>query len=378
MMEWLQQHIPEILLIAFGFTAFVSITYYLLIFSRFSFHKAKPAKGYISEQPVSVVITARNEAHHLIKSLPQLLSQQYINYEIVVVNDNSTDETEQIIRDFMTQYPNLKLVNLTSSVTNIQGKKFPLSIGIKSASNDIILVTDANCIPSSPYWIQNMARHFKNKTKIVLGYGGYEKKKGFLNLLIHFDTLHTALQYFSYALAKMPYMGVGRNLGYTKSLFYEKRGFASHNHLMYGDDDIFINRAATTTNCDIEYSSNAYTIARPQSRFMSWFAQKRQHTATRKYYKSKHKFLLITYGLFALLFYVAFGFAIAYCASTLLLFIITGGIFVLKTGIQYLIFGKAAAKLDERAVIPHILLLDILFALINPFVTFTLLFMKRK
>lgn len=367
MLGWLHLYQMEIGLGIFCCITLVVLFYYLFFFVRFSFHKPLKVKN-LDQTPVSIILTARNEAHHLIKSLPVLLKQQYNHYEVVLVNDNSTDETEQVAMDFMVQYPHLKFVNLTSSVTNIQGKKFPLSIGIKSAKNELLLLTDADCIPSSPYWLQNMARHFKDKIEIVLGYSTYEKKRGLLNFLIHFDTLHTGMQYFSYALAKIPYMGVGQNLAYTKSLFYSRKGFASHNHIRGGDDDIFVGKVATKSNCTIEYAETAYTVSRSKSGMKVWMSDKRRHTYTRRYYRPVHQFLLTTYDLFNLLFYLSLVLGIVFLWGNLFFLSIFIAVFLFKTAVQYFIFGKAAMKLKENSVIPYILPMDALFSIINPFV----------
>lgn len=377
MFSTLSNYLTELSVIVFGFFVILQILYFWLIFARFSFHKPPKIKD-IQQKPVSIVVSAKNEAHNLIKSLPALLAQQYNEFEVVVVNDNSNDETEQVIRDYMSNYSQLKLVNLTSSVTNIQGKKFPLSIGIKSASYETILLTDADCVPSSPYWLQNMAKHFVGKTEIVLGYGTFENKPGFLNLMIHFDTLHSAIQYFSYALAKIPYMGVGRNLAYSKSLFYHQKGFASHNHIKYGDDDIFVNRAANDRNCDIEYFKGAFTVSRPKSGFKSWFLHKKHHTSTRRCYKRNHRFFLNFYGLLMLLFYPLFVLSLILSLHNYILLSVVIALFVLKTAMQYVVFGLAAVKLDEKRIVPYILFFDILFSVLNPFIYLTSNLFQKK
>ena len=375
--EWFQIHGPLLWVAFFGLITLVILLYYGLLYARFAFKKTTKT-DIRSEKPVSIVISAKNEAHHLIKTLPLYLEQVYPQFEVVIVNDNSTDETADVVRDLMTQHPHLKLVDLTSSVTNIQGKKFPLSIGIKSASYEILLLTDANTLPSSVYWLQNMANHFTEKTEVVLGYSTFEKNTGFLNSLIHYDIMHTALQYFSYSLAGMTYKGNGKNLAYTKSLFMEKKGFASLNHLKYGDDDLFITQIANKNNCEIEYYKNSHTFSYSKQRFKDWIAEKRRHSTTFKHYKSGHKFLLNTYSLFTFLFFVVFGFALFFSFQNRILLSVLLGIFVIKTGFQYFLFGKAASKLDEKNVTPFILLFDVLFVVFNLFFFILSIFTRRK
>lgn len=376
MIEWILGNSHLFVFCIFAFVALVILLYYLLIFAKFAFHKPKKIKN-VDFLPVSIVISAKNEAHHLIKTLPVLLEQQYNNFEVVVVNDNSNDETEQVIRDFMVQYSHLKLVNLTSSVTNIQGKKFPLSIGIKSASYELLLLTDADCVPSSPYWLINMAKHFRKKTSIVLGYNTTEKRKSFMNMFSHFDNLQVAISYFSYALAKMPYMGVGKNLAYTRTLFYERKGFASHNHIHYGDDDIFVNKIANSENCEIEYYKEAFTVSRYKPGFSYWFKQKVRYKKTQRHYKGKHKFLLRLYSSFVFLFYVTFALSLLFTIGNVLFVSLTAAVFLLKTIFQYLIFGFSAKKLEEKQIIPFILLYDILYATIYPFICLVSLFSRK-
>ena len=377
MTEWLDSYLMLTLIICFGFISVILLIYYLALFTKLAFRRPQKVKQH-EPQPVSIVVVSKNEAHHLMKSLPQLLAQQYFNYEVVVVNDNSNDETEQVIRDFMTQYSHLKLVNLTSSVTNIQGKKFPLSIGIKSASHEILLLTHPDCIPCSPYWILNMSKHFQSKTEIVLGYSTMEKKSGLMNLFIHFDCLQHAIQYFSYAMSGFPCMGTGKNLAYTKSAFYRQKGFASHNHFKYGDDDLFINKTATVQNCEIEYLKETITISRYKSSFSAWFRMKKNQISSRKHFKSGHKFILNTFSCFTFLFYAFFAAAIPFVYQDLKYLIILLSIFVFKLIIQYIIFGFSASKLEEKRVVPYILLFDIFHVIISPFIYLSTLFSSRR
>jgi glycosyltransferase involved in cell wall biosynthesis len=346
--------------------ALLQILYYTILFSRFAFHKQQPPEAV--NPPISIVITAKNDAHHLINTLPLLLTQDYHTFEVVVVNDKSNDETLEMLFDFQNQYPNLKSVNLESSVTNIKGKKFPLSLGIKSAKYEHILLTDADCIPQSNQWVKFMARHFNSQTKIVLGFHNLTKKVGFFNSLIRFDKLHQAIQYFSCCLAKIPYMGVGQNLAYTKTVFFSNNGFASQNHLRFGDDDLFINQVSTATNCAIEYDKNAHTTSRPSSNFNNWFLLKIFRSRTRKYYKTADRLLLNFYYFLMAFFYLALGFVLYFTLNNLLYLSIVTGILTLKLITQYLCFGFAAAKLNEKRLIPYILIFDIIYSALNPVV----------
>lgn len=206
-------------------------------FSRLAAYQV-PLKQQNQEQPVSIIICARDEADNIVKNLPGVLVQDYkTTHEIILVNDNSVDESKYIIDEFKKSFKNLNHIELTQEAKMIPGKKFPLSMGIKSAKYETLLLTDADCVPASELWIQKMQDGYDAGTEIVLGYGAYHKKSGLLNKLIRFETFHTALQYLSYALAGLPYMGIGRNLSYKREVFIKNKGFSSINHVPSGDDD---------------------------------------------------------------------------------------------------------------------------------------------
>jgi cellulose synthase/poly-beta-1,6-N-acetylglucosamine synthase-like glycosyltransferase len=353
------------MIIVFAIIILLQILYYVTIFFRFSFHKQEVIES--QNPPVSIIVVAKNDAHLLIKTLPELLSQDYPRFEVVVVSDNSDDETPQLVKDFQTRFSNLKLLHLESSVTNIKGKKFPLSLGIKAASYEHVLLTDADCFPVSNQWIKLMARHFNKTTRIVLGYNNICKKIGFFNAFIRFDKLHSAIQYFSYCLAKIPFMGVGQNLAYTKTTFFKKKGFASLNHLRFGDDDLFINKIATPTNCAIEYEQDAHTISNPHSCFHNWFLIKTFRNKTRKLYTKTNRILLNLYHFLMTFSYIMLGFALYFSFKQLSYLIIVLSIILLKYLIQYICFGFAAVKLNEKRLIPYFLFFDIIFSALNPF-----------
>jgi cellulose synthase/poly-beta-1,6-N-acetylglucosamine synthase-like glycosyltransferase len=186
---------PWILLGSFALVALIQIFYYLRFFRRLAFFEPEVADNY-QEKPVSVVICARDEAANLASNLPGVLLQTYHStHEVVLVNDNSQDESRYLLEGMHKQFRQLNVVELLQEAQLIPGKKFPLSMGIKSAKYEVVLLTDADCVPASEFWIQKMQEPFSNGIEVVLGYGAYHKRKGFLNKLIRFETFHTALQY---------------------------------------------------------------------------------------------------------------------------------------------------------------------------------------
>lgn len=305
--------------------------------------------------PVSVVICARDEARNLAENLPGVLQQDYKStHEIVVVNDNSFDESKYILEDFRRTHKQLQVVELTQEATGVTGKKFPLSIGIRTARHEIVLLTDSDCMPASEHWIESMQGNYTGDTEIVLGYGGFHKKEGFLNKLIRWETFHSALQYLSYALAGVPYMGVGRNLSYKKEVFFRHKGFATHNNIPGGDDDLFINTAATKKNTKINIDKESFTFSNPATNWKQWTTQKKRHYTTGKYYKPFHKFLL---GLYALSHFLFYPLLIAACLVYNWHYALM--IFAVRLIVQVVVYGKSLQKLGEKDLLPLILFFDI-------------------
>ena len=200
-----------ILISILGVAFLINCAYLFLLYKKFAF---TPVSGFYAEkqEPVSVIVCARNESENLQRFLPSLFQQDYPQFEVVVVNDCSYDDSEEILEAFAEQYSNLKIVNLVEHEKYRHGKKFALTLGIKAAKYDLLLMTDADCEPLSDQWISSIQRNFTNETDIVLGYSPYFKKGGFLNSFIRFEAFVTALNYFSFAMVGKPYMGVGRNL----------------------------------------------------------------------------------------------------------------------------------------------------------------------
>jgi hypothetical protein len=270
----------------------------------------------------------------------------------MVVNHNSQDETRYLLDEFKKTFKGLHIVNLEHEALGIPGKKYPLSMGIKEAQHEIVLLTDADCIPATEFWIQKMQDAYSDGVEVVLGYSPYKKNPGFLNKIIRFDTFHTALQYFSYALAGYPYMGVGRNLSYKKDLFFRNKGFSALNHVPGGDDDLFINKVATKENTAIVVDPDTFTLSEPKKTFPEWYRQKTRHYSTARYYKPLHKFLLglysFTHGFFYPLLIISLFFD---WRITLILF----GVRLITQGF---IFSKAMRKLGEEDLLPWWWLLD--------------------
>jgi cellulose synthase/poly-beta-1,6-N-acetylglucosamine synthase-like glycosyltransferase len=275
------------------FWLFITASILQLGFWLFIFRKLARLQPEVSgddvQPPVSIIICARNEAKNLKKNLPRFLNQNYRSFEIIVVNDHSTDSTCDVVLNFQSKYTNLHLIEHRKS---LPGKKAALTKGIEAASFDIIAVSDADCCPASADWLATMQRSIRGNVQIGLGYSPYCVEPGFLNLFIRFETVYTAIQYLSFALAGMPYMGVGRNLVYHKSLFQQERGFHKHNHIASGDDDLFINAVANRSNTKVILDKKAFVFSQPKVSWRGYYYQKARHLTTATSYRFEHQVLL--------------------------------------------------------------------------------------
>ncbi|AMC09879.1 glycosyl transferase family 2 [Lutibacter profundi] len=347
--------------IAFIVIICIQFVYYIFIFGSFVWFKNIPPKNYFN-QPVSVLICAKNEAENLKKNIPFFTNQNYPLFELVLINDASSDNTLKIMRQFKEEASvSIKIINIITP----KSKKNALAQGIKDASYEHLLFSDSDCKPLSKNWITEMASNFNSQHKIVLGFGSYKKiKKSILNKLIRFETLLTAIQYFSYSKIGIPYMGVGRNLAYTKSLFYSVNGFAKHLKIKSGDDDLFINQTAIKKNTTICYSKDSYTESSPKTTFKSWIQQKRRHISTAAYYKPLHKFLLAFFYSSQILFWIL--------GTILLLNLYKWPIIIFLIFIRflflYVIIGFSAKKLNETDLILLIPFYEIFLIFVQMFI----------
>lgn len=357
---------------AFGLALLIQLWYYLGIFGRLAFYKKKELPAF--SPPASIVICARNEDDNLVEFLPRIFEQEYPEFEVVVVNDCSFDNTGDILKEFATKHSNLKIVTIKEDDTYSHGKKVALMMGIKGATHEHMLLTDADCKPNSKDWLRNMMQHFQPETEIVLGYGAYEKQKGFLNKIIRFDTFMIALQYLSFSLAGKTYMGTGRNLAYKKSLFFKMKGFASHYHIESGDDDLFVNEAATKKNSKVEVNIDSHTTSRVKRTFKDWFRQKRRHVTTYKHYNSGSKFRLGLMSFSLYLFYAGFtAVLIAQFEPILVL-----SLFALRLLIQILIFNKSMKLLAEKDLVLLSPVIELLLLFVYPMITISNMFVRKN
>ena len=371
-MQSVHEKIVSVLLIVLFLSLLIQVVYYLAVYVRLAVCKLQSDTH--ETKPVSVIVCAKNELNNLTKYLPLFLEQAYPDYEVIVVDDCSWDETAPFLEEMQKQYSHLRVVSLKEQERYRHGKKFALTLGIKAAKHEWLLLADADCMPAGKNWLANMQDRFAGATEIVLGYGAFRKEKGLLNKLIRFDAFFIAVQYFSFALMRNPYMGVGRNLAYRKSLFFKAKGFARHNHVVSGDDDLFVNENANAVNTEIQISPETFTYSDAKKSFGEWYRQKLRHTSTGKYYRTSHQLLLFAQPFFNLLFYISFVGLLAAGTNWKMLAGVYGAALVIKLGVLF----PSSARLQEKDVVWFFPLFEPLLLIVNSSFFIANLFRKQK
>lgn len=292
--------LPVVLWILVG-AVVVLLFFHAAIFSRLAFRTQWP--GPDRTRPVSVVICARNEARNLQALIDMLMEQEHDEFEVVIVNDRSDDDTLEVLNWLKPKYPRLRVVNIQADEKFSYGKKIALGVGIRAAKHPHIILTDADCVPASRQWLSLMCAGFHDGRQIIIGHSPYEHTGGLTNVLERYDGTTKAMQYISFALAGLPYMGVGRNLGYTQEVFFSARGPRRHAHIMSGDDDLFINEVARVKNTSVMADQQAFMTTRATADLATWVRRKRRHFTTAQYYRFGHQLLLLLLPAARLLFW---------------------------------------------------------------------------
>ncbi len=342
-----------ILAIVGGAALLTQVIYYFALYNKIHRRSIAIKKNKLTFAtefpPLSVVICAKDASKELQAYLPSILEQDYPEFEVIVVNDHSSDETEDVLTLMENKYPHLYHTFTPDSARYISHKKLALTVGIKASKYDWLVMTEANCKPASSNWLRLMARNFTPDTDIVLGYSGYKRGKGWFSKKVSFDNLFGSIRYLGFALIQKPYMGIGKNMAYRKELFFRNKGFSSHLNLQRGDDDLFINKIATSTNTRVETCADAIIRMETPLYKKNWKEEKLSYVTTSKYYKGSQKYILGGETFSRIVFY--FVFLLLFLASVLNQSWEITGICILTYALRYTIqatvINKTAKDLNE-------------------------------
>lgn len=368
----MQLNFPTILFYLFLTVAGLQLLYWLFYFVgllRLSVRKHDVSE---SLPAISIIVAARNELDNLKKLIPLLMEQDHPQYEVIIVIDRSDDGTIQYLNTEETKYPQLKSTQIYDLPENISGKKYAITMGIKAAKFKQILLTDADCLPYSSSWASSMSTGFNKGADIILGFSNYKKRPGLLNYFIRFETLLTGIEYLGAAANKLPYMGVGRNLAYKKDLFMENKGFFGYQKLVGGDDDLFVNKHASSRNTIAVGGAHAGTESIPKTSWSSYWKQKTRHLYIGKFYSFKSKFTLAIFNISWIFTWILGIWCIL--AGINLYWVVYG--LLLRELVLVFTFILATKKLGITFGIGGVIFVDLVFAIYYIFAGIKALFVK--
>lgn len=358
-----------LLLNIFIFLTLLLILFYVVVWGRLLPESQKKSAS-ISEG-VSVVICGKNEAVHLEEHLVQVLNQKYLNFEVVFVDDNSDDDTQAIAQKLSNKYPNLKYYKFNQPKVS-GGKKEALQFGIEYAQHDLLLLTDADCKPISENWIQGMANGFADGADVVLGVSLFNNLKTSAAKLANLDAAFIAVNYLSFAKINFPYMSVGRNVAYKKSIFNDVDGFKKHLNISSGDDDLFINSLPVGTKFELVYSKEFQTVSPAKQSFKEIIRQKGRHVTTGVQYKLQN---IIVLGLYYSITTIWWGLFLVLIFRTEF-FLTISTLVVLKNLTMYSFIRRIFSKIGVSANIVTAMILDCLSVSLHNLAIFYTLFKR--
>ncbi len=378
------------LLIGWLIVVSLQLIFIVFIFSKTALYRPSTANQPLAPTPsegVTVVVCAHNELPNLTELLPLLAGQVHPHFEVLIMDDRSSDGTKDWLPDAITAYPNVRFIRVDNDYEHVSPKKYALTIALKKALYPVVLLTDADCRPASDHWLAGMANTLSADRSIVLGVSLYQKRPDLLNFLIRSETLFTAVQYLSLALAGYPYMGVGRNLLYRTKTFFDNRGFYTHINVLGGDDDLFINEVATGANTAVSLDPMTFTESLPKETWAEWRHQKRRHLSVGHRYKTGHKVRLglitgshvLTWALGLLAgIYVLCTSLTDPTALTNGLLLAATGLFLLRWLVFWLVVGRIGYRLDNTVRWYAIPFMDVFLAVYYALMGTTALLRRRQ
>ena len=371
--EFYYNGIAFIVLACFAMMLLIQLVYLWAVYARVAFYRRKETPKHSEAlEPISVVVCSRDNYQSLSELLPALLRQDYPDFEIVVVNDCSQDETELYLKEMELRDPRIKPVHLRQHLNFFSGKKIPLSMGIKSAQHDLLVFTEPGSLPVDDHWLRSIADGYHDHTEVLIGYSPYRPQNNLLNHLVRFDALYGGIQYLSAALSGHPFMGLGSHLSYRKGLFYRNKGFTSHYSIPVGDDDLFVNQVAKRNNTSVFIDAEHTVVTVPPASFGLWMRNKARRYYSATLYKARDRrrmtlqagshFLL--YACFIALLLLSPAFTIV--GAEVLYLPIIAVLFLLYYASQMVVFGGAAKRLGEKGLLPGLVFYDLFQALMTP------------
>ena len=356
--------IPPVFLVLFG----IQLTYQVSqLFAILSYRRPSAS----NKMSISVIVCAWNEYENLKRLVPKLLKMKKDDHEIIIVDDKSSDETYEYL---LGMRDHLKHVRIDTTPDHINSKKYAITLGVKAAKNDWVLLTDADCDPNEA-WIDEMSKQGSEKVDFVIGASQYKRGKSFLSRFIRYENLMTIISYTAMAIMGKPYMGVGRNLMYRKSVFLENKGFNDLKGVLGGDDDLLVNRLAKSKRTRVSLSKESMVYTKPKASWRAYKDQKTRHLAVGVHYRLLDKVLLSLQSLSQILIWVSF--ATLALSAQLDIVVIAAGLMLQRWITMMISMSVTSRKTGDRFVVIFTPIYDMLYSVYYVVMGLSALLTKR-
>jgi hypothetical protein len=310
--------------------------------------------------PASVVIYSQEDAEQLEELLPQILGQDYPTpFEVIVVNEGESADVRDLVAMLQLKNHNLYLTFTPDGARNLSRKKLALTLGVKAARNEVVVLTTSAAIIDSPYWLRRMMYRFSDKSvEVVLGAAvanpGDDRQLGFRRRA--FDSANDAVKWLAAAIAGHPYRGTEYNLAYRREVFFRNKGFSHSLNLHYGDDDIFISEIADGDNTQVELSEESIVKVRYGNNPRVYKERAMRHSFTERRIRRKPRFLHHLSGLLQVVALVALIAAVVLDYANPVVDSVAGVLFVLMLLLDILVWRqamRAVSALKLMITIPY-------------------------
>ncbi|MDR0725688.1 MAG: glycosyltransferase [Prevotellaceae bacterium] len=344
----------------------MQLYYYLIIFRKVGLKQRKHTTEHTGE-PVSIIVCVKDDSLNLSKILPLLLEQNYPEYEVVVVNDNSSDDSEEILKLAQNRYPHLQVRNLIAN-NSVHGKSVVLGVGIKAAKYNRVAVTDVACRPSTD-WLKSVSTGFDSE--IVMSYTRYIAAGKFVRIANYYESLFR----LGYALNGRPYTASGENESFRKEIFFAK-GFNPMLRKPEKVEQVFFNSAMNKTNTSVALLPEAIVASEKHLSFGNWCFECSLDLFSRRLFRKSARHVKLPEIISKTLFYVSCAAAIIMTISETCLWGSILGVFLLRLIIQIFVFASTQKQLGEKRLLLHTLIWD--FYSVAVYLYVALLFGHRK
>lgn len=231
----------------------------------------------LSLPPLSILLTVHDNARELERHLPVILSQDYpVGYEVIAVVSRGEDDTDDVLKQFANSHSNLYVTFIPDTSRYMSRKKLAVTLGVKAAKNEWVLMTDATCVPSSDQWLKHMARHATTGTDLVIGYSNYDDEATDFQ---RFERLVSQRYILRKAQRGTAYRCEPGNLMFRKACFLDGRGFEGNLKYVRGEYDFIVNKFAER--------GNVATVIAPEA----WMIE---DAPTKKQYRNRHLYYMET------------------------------------------------------------------------------------